>query len=407
MTRMHAITDTARPDPARRGFSRQRKKREAEVIMWRTVLGAKHWLVRRGCTGAEAAGRLGLVARTTLEWEKRWTADRLAPRARGRPTARVSRDVRNALLTLFFLLGPDISLERLHEEIPDISRAELRDLARRYRAQWRHGSARFISALRWRRPGRVWSMDFTQPPRPVDGIFPRILAARDLASGNMLEALPTLGESAEEACDLLRALILRHGAPLVIKTDNGSAFRSEAFEALLAEYGILHLKSPPYTPAYNGAIETGIGTLKTHAHHISARHDRPGEWTCDDVEEARRLGNAYGRPFGRRAGSPDEEWAMHRRSTDGTRRRLREVYDEEVTQEKDAIDRFAISAALRRCGYLEFRRRRITPPIHARKTARLSASPKHQVGPGNIGLSTIPPQQRKSIAISGPGEWNP
>ena len=79
---------------------------------------------------------------------------------------------------------------------------------------------------------------------------------------------------------------------------------------------------------------------------------------------------------------------MHRRSSDGTRRRLREVYDEEVTQEKerrgvlpligptpqekDAIDRFAISAALRRCGYLEFRRRRITPPIHARKTARLS-----------------------------------
>jgi transposase InsO family protein len=375
-------------DPVRRGYSRQCKRRAAEFVMRRSVLRTTRWLEVRGYGEGAAAQRVGLVARTTRSWQERWKTDHLASRPRGRPTERADRDVRNAILSQFFLLGPDISLERLDEEIPDISRAELRDLRRRYRVQWRLENVRFVSALRWRKPGSVWAMDFTQPPLPVDGVFPRILVARDLASGLQLEALPTLGETAEEACDLLRALILRHGAPLVIKTDNGSAFRSEAFATLLAKHGILHLKSPPYTPSYNGAAETGIGTLKTHAHHISARHDRPGEWTCDDVEEARLLGNAYARPFGCRGGSPDEAWEMHRRTTDNARRRLREVYDEEVeneekrrgvlpligpsAKEKDSIDRFAISKALRRCGYLEIRRRRITPPVHSRKAARIS-----------------------------------
>jgi len=388
VTQLHAITDTTPIDPERRGFSRQRKRRAAEVIMWRRVLGTTRWLALRGLTSAEAAARIGLVARTTRGWERRWKSERLAPRARGRPTERADRDVRNAILSLFSLLGPDVSLEQLHAEIPDISRAELRDLRRRYRVQWRLENTRFVSALRWRKPGSVWAMDFTQPPRPVDGLFPRVLVARDLPSGLQLEALPTYGEDAAEACDLLRALICHHGAPLVIKTDNGSAFRSDTFVKLLEEHGILHLKSPPYTPRYNGAIETGIGTLKTHAHHASASHDRPGEWTCDDVEEARVRGNAYARPHGNRGGTPDEAWEQHCRFTVGARRRLREVYDEEVEKEKerrgvlplveptpkekDAIDRFAISKALRQCGYLEFKRRRITPPVHLRKAARIS-----------------------------------
>ena len=38
-------------------------------------------------------------------------------------------------------------------------------------------------------------------------------------------------------------------------------------------------------------------------------------------------------------------------------------------REKGAIDRYAISKALRRLGYLVIRRRRIAPPIHPRKPA--------------------------------------
>src|SRR3990172_13252124 len=52
---------------------------------------------------------------------------------------------------------------------------------------------------------------------------------------------------------------------------------------------VASLFSPPCTPGYNGACEAGIGSLKTHAHHHAARHGRPREGACDDVETARLL----------------------------------------------------------------------------------------------------------------------
>jgi putative transposase len=385
VSRMRTITDAQTNAAARRGFSRQRRRRAAEVIARRSVVRTTRWLMTRGYPEKAAASRIGLVPRTARTWRARWYADRLAPRARGRPVERPDRDIRNVILSLFSLLGPDISEEQLCAEMPDVSRAEIRELKRRYRAVWRRGNVTYVSALRWRWPGSVWAMDFTEPPLPVDGIFKRILVARDLPSSSQLEALPTPGEDADVACDLLRALIRRHGAPLVMKTDNGSAFRSKDFADLLKEHGILHLKSPPYTPRYNGAVETGIGTLKTHAQYASARHDRPGEWTCDDVEEARLLGNAYSRPHGGTGATPDEAWKQKTKNGSERRNRFLAMYDEEVEkekerrgvlplieltpQEKDAIDRHAISKALRQFGCLDIRRRRITPPVTRRKAA--------------------------------------
>ena len=40
-----------------------------------------------------------------------------------------------------------------------------------------------------------------------------------------------------------------------------------------------------------GACEAVIGSLKSRAHHKLARNDRPGEWTCDNVEAARVMAN--------------------------------------------------------------------------------------------------------------------
>jgi transposase InsO family protein len=385
---MRAIAGARLNGSSRRGFSRQRDNRTADATVWRSAVRTTRWLARRGLGDDAATARIGLIARTMRDWQSRWRADRLAPRARGRPVERPDRDVRNAILSLFSLLGPEVTEAQLLEEIPGVSRAEIRELKRRYRVVWRRGQASFVSALRWQIPGSVWAMDFTEPPLPVDGIFSRILVARDLPSGRQLEALPTPGENAETACDLLRTLIRRHGAPLVIKTDNGSAFVSEIFQDLLAEHRILQLRSPPYTPKYNGAVETGIGTLKTHAHYASARHDRPGQWTCDDVEEARRRGNAYSRPHGAWRSTPDEAWDDRIRLGEGRRMRFlatyREVYEEEMNRrgvlpligptprEKASIDRYAISKALRRCGYLLIRRRRVTPAIRQRKAASIT-----------------------------------
>lgn len=388
MNRMQAIAGAELDPTARRGYSRQRKKRSADVTARRSAVRTLLWLSVRGLPHAAASERIGLSPRTTREWRSGWETNRLRPEPRGRPVARSDRELRNAIFTWLSLVGPEVTEEQLKEEFPDASRSELRDFKRRYRKVWRRKGATFVSALRWLEPGSVWAFDFTHPPTPVDGIFPAILVGRDLPSGLQLAALPTPGESAETACDLLEALIREHGPPLVTKIDNGPAFRSETFEDLCRRHGILLLFSPPYTPTYNGGVETGNGTLKTHTHYAAARHDRPGEWTCDDVEEGRLRGNAYSRPHGRNGPTPDAAWEGKITIGEARRRRFREVHEEERRKEearrgilpligpsksqKDAIDRFAISRALRRCGFLIIRRRRITPPVSQRKTAGIT-----------------------------------
>lgn len=50
--------------------------------------------------------------------------------------------------------------------------------------------------------------------------------------------------------------------PLVLKGDNGSAFISEQLKDLLRTRRILPLYSPPGTPSYNAACETGNRQIK-------------------------------------------------------------------------------------------------------------------------------------------------
>ena len=78
-----------------------------------------------------------------------------------------------------------------------------------------------------------------------------------------------------QTIDVLAALFAWYGPLLVIKCDNDVG-------RLLEKNGVLCLLSPPRTLEYNGACEAGIGSIKLRAHLESARHDRPGQWTCDD-----------------------------------------------------------------------------------------------------------------------------
>jgi hypothetical protein len=186
------------------------------------------------------------------------------------------------------------------------------DLLRRYRRAWRRRRRLLLRTLHWTRPGAVWAIDFSEPPLPVEGQFGRLLAVRDLASGVQLLWLPVADESAGVARDSLEALFREHGAPLVLKSDNGSAFLAGEFGALLAAWGVLPLRSPPRTPRYNGSCEAGIGSMKARTHHEAARAGRPGEWTCDDAEAARLQANQTARPWGHRGPTPDEAWQGRR-----------------------------------------------------------------------------------------------
>jgi transposase InsO family protein len=191
-----------------------------------------------------------------------------------------------------------------------MARREVQAMLRRYRRVWRRRHPPHI--LNWRCPGSVWAVDFAEPPSPVDGCFPYLLAVRDLASGQQLLWLPVADESAATAINALRSLFREHGPPLVLKSDNGSAFIATDFGAFLAGQGVAQLRSPPECPEYNGSCEAGIGSMKARTHHQAAGRGRSADWTCDDVEAARLQANETARPWGVIGPTPGEVWERRR-----------------------------------------------------------------------------------------------
>jgi transposase InsO family protein len=266
-------------------------------------------------------------------------------------------------------------------------RAELQDLLRRYRRVWRCRYHQAMHILSWPAPGRVWAMDFTEAPAAIDDLFPSVLAVRDLASGRQLLWLPVPAADGYQTRLALASLFVLHGAPLVLKSDNGSPFDAEATLALVHRAGVIPLFSPPSYPQHNGAIEAGIGSLTTRTEHHAARHDRPGHWTCDDLAAAQAEANATARPQGPTGPTPDQSWAARPTMTAEERIRFHEAVNRqrhEVRlqqgkpdrplghQEERALDRLAIQRALVEHGYLLFSRRRIPLPFRRKKVTEIT-----------------------------------
>ncbi len=372
----------------RRGPVRQRRARRAERTARCSTVAFAHWLQRRGLTRSLTARRLGLSASALSRWMRRWKEDRLALRPRGRPIEDLDRDTRAGILAVFSLMGPHATLAALRDLFPDVARGALENLLERCRSVYRRRSRWLIHTLRWTRPGSVWATDFTEPPAPIDGLYRRLLLVRDLASGRHLLALPCDGESAGLVVGALRFLFQLYGPPLVLKMDNGSAFRSAEVETLLQKHGVFALFSPPGTPAYNGSVEAGIGSLEVRAFYESARHDRPGEWTCDDIAAACRQANDTAHPWGLGGPTPERAWRSRTLITEIEAQRFRSAYDHERERAcaergipswqhrshwlRASINRVALSRALIERGYLLIRSRRVTPPITLRSAGRIS-----------------------------------
>lgn len=373
---------------ARRGLGSQRRRRLAERAVRMSAVATSRWMRQRGCSLKAAAQRLGLKPDTLGRWAARWRRDQMKLKARGRPAERPNSDLRNEILGVFWIMGPHVGLPTLQDIFPDVTRAELVELQHRYTRTFRNRAGCVMHTLRWLEPGRVWAADFTDPPAPIDGIYNQILSTRDLCSGRNLCALPAESESGEVVRDALEASFVTEGAPLVFKSDNGAAFTCHEVQQVLARYGVLHLRSPVRTPAYNGSAEAGIGSIKTRAHYESARSDRPGHWSCDDVEVARQQANLTTHREGPMSLTPEQAWAARQPITQSERNAFRQVYDRYRHEERctraeqgrpvtgpaaeASIDRVAIARALVECGYLLFRRRRISLPFIRRRVAKIS-----------------------------------
>ena len=366
----------------------QRARRIAEVEARRKAVAYAEQLAAQGISCPRAAAQLQIVPRTLRWWRQgqRKTAEvaacqnvatlrpgRLAPLFHfaylGHPPVEVDVPTRNQIFGfLHHVTGPAIGLPALQALFRNVPRCILEDLLGRYRCVWRERYAKHGFELTWHYAGTVWAIDFTEPLQPIDGVFPYLLAIRDLASHCQLTWRPVRGETAEDVLPVLRKLFTEFGPPLVLKSDNGSAFIAAPLHDLLCGSLVAQLFSPVRRPQYNGALERNNGVLKvyTDQHAISAGHRF--RWTAEDVDHAQSLANTISRPWGAGGPSPEQAWqarvpiSFEERQTfltavDGHRQwaagelALDLAADLSVA-DRARLDRLAISSTLQDLGYL-------------------------------------------------------
>lgn len=145
---------------------------------------------------------------------------------------------------------------------PSISRRRLRSIIARLRRRHLRQIRNEKLHVTWHLPNLAWAIDALHlRSSPADpGVV--VVLARDLASHFHFEPLVLKAESALDNLDWLRRLCARHGAPLLLKRDNGAPFNAAVLDDFLAATGILPLNSPIRHPSYNGAIEHGVGSFK-------------------------------------------------------------------------------------------------------------------------------------------------
>jgi transposase InsO family protein len=313
--------------------------------------------------------------RTLRHWRQRWKTDRLAWRPRGRPPVTCDVATRNQVIRfLHEVTGPAVGLPALRPLFPQVPRCILADLLRRYRRVWRRRWCRKGYRLTWHVPGAVWAMDFSEAPHPIDGAYEYLFAVRDLASHYQIAWIPVPDLQAQTVLPLLWQLFGEHGPPLVLKSDNGSAFIADLLTDFLATRQVSQLFSPARQPRYNGALERSNGTLKTYTGLHAIREGHPLRWTSDDVEHARQLANTISRPWGHQGPTPEESWHAREPIDTDRRQAFRDTLQQNRPQAADdlglkdmsslspsdcrRLDRLAISRTVEQLGYLTMKRER-------------------------------------------------
>jgi transposase InsO family protein len=353
-------------------------RRERQALRSRAV-AFRVFTRELGCTLPATAKLLDLSPRTLSYWCCHAQTGALQPDTPGPPPRRAPAERRAAVADCLLAHGPSLSLAALRAAFPDLTRAELRNLRSDFRADWCAAHAVERCDLEWLRPGSVWAMDYTHPPHLIDGCFGSILNVRDLASHQQLLWLPLAREDAATLVDVLVSLFEAHGAPLVLKCDNGPAFRAAATKKLLRAWSVFGLYSPPYCPGYNGACERANRTLKELTEHLADQDGRPGFWRSEDLLTARLDANRLSRPWGPCGASPEECWANRCGFSLDERATVWQELESGIVVARQQrgidpaaalphytqteIERLAAQPVLETLGLLHVRRRRVTPVI--------------------------------------------
>jgi transposase InsO family protein len=360
------------------GADCQQERRTIESETRQGAVAYAALVVQTGGTKTEAAVDLGVSRRTLRSWSTNPGGIELRGRPRVVLTDAQAAQVHESLDEL----GPQGGVETLRHLHPVVTRRNLKCLVAGYREAYIKEHGLVTEKLKWPEPGTVWTMDHTELAVPAAGGERYALSVRDLGSGLQLLWEPVQSPDAASTVRLLLDLFFKHGAPLVLKSDNGSAFIAWLTEKLLAWWNVVHLLSPPRRPGYNGVVEVGMQWLKPRTEHAARRAGHGSVLRPEDFAHACKVANEITWP--ERSGGkvrPIDLWESRRAMTDP----LRSAFGERVAAEERELRaclegvpgkrelvkarRDAIRRALVAYGFLLVRRRPITLRELARKAA--------------------------------------
>jgi hypothetical protein len=143
-----------------------------------------------------------------------------------------------------------------------ISRRDLDDLVRESRLEAHRRERESRQRVEWLVPDLVWAIDTTEWERDAEGRRLYAHGSQDLCSRYHFEPWAGQRNWGTDAATWLRQSFQVRPPPLLLKRDNGSPLNHPAVDAVLAEYQVIPLNSPPHYPRYNGAKERGFRELK-------------------------------------------------------------------------------------------------------------------------------------------------
>ena len=290
----------------RRAQRQQLGRRAAQRSARCQVVSACQAVVSCGGAVIQVTRHLGVSDRTVRRWRHADTA--LPVVGSGRPPQCASRDDRNLVYRFLKERGATTPLVAVQAAFKQLRRADVEDLVQRFRRVARRRARRYQSRLEWRRVGAVWAADFKERREPLEGRYGWILAVKDLASRCQLAWQPVVEATAETVQAIYARLIVEHGPPLVLKSDNGGQFKDDKTKLLLAAHGVVPLYSPKRHPQYNGGIERANGQLASYQEALAEFHARPAGPTYADALGALELANDLARPAGWRGKTARELW---------------------------------------------------------------------------------------------------
>lgn len=255
----------------------------------------------------------GVSERTVRNWVRAARPGAIPARPPGRPrlgsdvTEQATCAVSAAMTNLVPRPIGEPALKRMHADIPTRAlRAALKLAKAERRARARAHTKENRVRVEVQKANAVWGLDATHVGRTEAGQAIEAEVTRDVATGAWLTTRVGRKSSADDVLGHLALLQREHGVlPLVLQTDNGSAYTASEVRRWLADHKVVHLRSLRRTPQHNPVVERGNRTLKERARVGKGHVIHDMAVLCNTIERARLDLNATLRQRTRNNLTPD------------------------------------------------------------------------------------------------------